>query len=151
MTDYLWTSGRWPTARRYQWRRWCLYRGRWPLKGWMAELWWEWASSGHKFLNSVCLVSTTPLTIHSKRMRVRERERDICEKLIFSQENSKPYLLKINHLYLNPACVHYHLLELIVCSMFSSELYSAVKASSAPVEITHYSSYCALHLSSIHP
>ncbi len=72
--DYLWTSGRWPTARRCQWQRWCLYRGRWPLKGWRAELWWAWASSGHKFLNSVCLVSMTPPT-----RRRRETNTDICE------------------------------------------------------------------------
>lgn len=68
-SDYLWTSGRWPTVQRCQWRRWCLYQGRWPWKGWMAELWWVWASSGHKFLNSVCLVSMTPPT-----MRMRERK-----------------------------------------------------------------------------
>ncbi len=72
--DYLWTSGRWPTARRCQWRRWCLYRGRWPLKGWRAELWWAWASSGHKFLNSVCLVSMTPPT---RRMRERQTQKSV--------------------------------------------------------------------------
>ncbi len=71
---YLWTSGRWPTARRCQWQRWCLYRGRWPLKGWMAELWWAWASSGHIFLNSVCLVSMTPPT---RRMRERQTQKSV--------------------------------------------------------------------------